>query len=53
MIIWTIQIEGTLSLAESPFGALGCFWLLSPLEAPKWVQDLGNGPQMIPPTIPD
>ena len=29
------------------------FWLLSPLEAPKWVQDPGNGPQMIPPTAPD
>ena len=22
------------------------FWLLSPLEAPKWVKDSGNGPQM-------
>ena len=29
------------------------FWLLSPLEAPKWVQDPGNGPQMIPPIAPD
>ena len=29
------------------------FWLLSPQEAPKWVQDPGNGPQMIPPTAPD
>ena len=29
------------------------FWLWSPLEAPKWVKDPGNGPQMIPPTAPD
>ena len=28
------------------------FWLLSPLEAPKWVQDPENGPQMIPPNCP-
>ena len=29
------------------------FWLRSLLEAPKWVKDSGNGPQMIPPTAPD
>ena len=29
------------------------FWLWSLLEAPKWVKDSGNGPQMIPPTAPD
>ena len=29
------------------------FWLLSPLEAPKWVQDPGDGPQMTPPIAPD
>ena len=26
-------------------------WLLSPFEAPKWVQDPVNGPQMILPLI--
>ena len=29
------------------------FWPRSLLEAPKWVKDSGNGPQMIPPTVPD
>ena len=28
-------------------------WLRSPLGAPKWVKDPGNGPQMVPPTTPD
>ena len=28
-------------------------WLRSPLEAPKWVKDPGNGPRMVPPPAPD
>ena len=50
MVMWSVQL---VKIWPRMGLAYVHFWLQSLLEAPKWVKDSGNGPQMIPPTAPD